>query len=53
MNPETVTIDDCLDMLNFKNEYTIIQDGEVIGFGYEHDKDISNHQSCLMNRRRL
>lgn len=51
MNPETVTIDDCLDMMNFKNKYTIIQDGEVIGFGYEHDKDISKHQVSLENGR--
>ncbi len=51
MNPETVTIEDCLDMLKFKNQYTIIGDGEVIGFGYEHDKDISNSQSSPVKRR--
>lgn len=35
MNLEEVTIQDCLDMYNMKNNITIINDGKVVGFESE------------------
>lgn len=32
MNLEKVTVQDCIDMYDLKNQETIINDGKVIGF---------------------
>lgn len=32
MNLEKVTIQDCIDMYDLKNQETIINDGKIIGF---------------------
>lgn len=39
MNLQIVTIQDCIDMYQFKGQSTIINDGEVVGFEQE-KKDI-------------
>lgn len=41
INFNVVTIQDCLDMYEKKNTYTIINDGRVVGFGKEVENDIS------------
>lgn len=35
MNNETITIQDCLDMLSMKGEITVIENGQVTGFRRE------------------
>lgn len=39
MNYEAITIQDCLDMYEKKNQATIINDGKVIGFIPEKDNE--------------
>ena len=35
VNRETITVQDCIEMLEMKNETTVINDGVVLGFEKE------------------
>ena len=43
MELDNITIQDCIDMYNMKNMIAIINDGKVIGFGKEGEK---NGKTC-------
>lgn len=43
MNIDKITVQDCIDMMQFKGRRSIINDGEVIGFEYE--KSTADNQS--------
>lgn len=42
MNYDAITIQDCLDMYEFMDKITIIENGQVIGFEREKNDEESN-----------
>lgn len=35
MNTDVITIQDCIDMFEYKSQTVIINDGHIVGFGQE------------------